>query len=53
MAASEEIIGQEWEGALPRAGRLGQGAPGEPPPLHVASRRLRRPQMIGLNAESQ
>jgi hypothetical protein len=53
MAASEEIIGQEWEGALPRAGRVVHGAPGEPPPRHVASRRLHRPQLIGFHAESQ
>jgi hypothetical protein len=41
------------EGALPRTGRLGHGAPGEPPPRHFASRRLHRPQLIGLHAESQ
>ena len=41
------------EGALPRTGRLGHGAPCEPPPRHFASRRLHRPQLIGLHAESQ
>jgi hypothetical protein len=39
------------EGALPRAGRLGHGAPGEPPPRHFASRRLHQPQRIGLHAD--